>query len=138
MQSYAQIQLCSYSILSTSHKREVNLGFRSKTINMSTLCNLTISFTYNFANLLTESIISIEKKNTNLVNRSIMTQIASLPLLPLCNTNKKSLVIFFHFHSGISSGCNGIIGFLCSFFTYWHTPYLATYSATSLFIFDHQ
>jgi hypothetical protein len=107
------------------YKWEVNLGSRFETIDTGTPCNLTTLFTYNFANLSTESVIFIDKKSIYLVNRSTMNQTSSLPPFPLGNPDTKSMVIFSHFHSGISrphtqpllsystSGCEGPAGFWC-------------------------
>jgi hypothetical protein len=47
------------------------------------------------------------------------------------------MMIIPHFHSGICNGCNDFAGIWCSTLSCWHTSYLDTYSAISLFILGH-
>lgn len=85
------------------YKWEVNLGSRFEIIDTGTPCNLTTLFTYNFANLSTESIIFIDKKSIYLVNRSTMTQTSSLPPFPLGNPTQ-SLWWYFLTSIQVSAG----------------------------------
>jgi len=92
------------------HNLEVNLGSQSDTIDMGTPCSLITSFTYNFANLSTGSVILMGKNRADLVSQSTTTHITSLPFFPFGNPVTKSMAIFSHFHSGIGSGCNSPAG----------------------------
>jgi len=91
----------------------------------------------NIGKLSTELVIFIGRNNANFVKRSTMTYIAPFPFLHLGNPNTKSMMIIPHFHSGICNGCNDFAGIWCSTLSCWHTSYLDTYSAISLFILGH-
>lgn len=60
--------------------------------------SLTISLTYNLANLSIELVIFIGKKKVDLVSISMITQITSLLFFPLGNPDTNSMVISSHFH----------------------------------------
>ena len=77
-------------------------------------------------------------KCADFVYRSTITHIASWPFFVLGRPTMKSIVIWSHFHSGISSGCSSPPGRWCSVLTFWQVRHLATYSATYFFIPDHQ
>lgn len=78
------------------------------------------------------------KKWEDLVNRSIITQMASYPQRVLGNLVMKSIMMCSHFHFGIGNGWSSPPGRWCSILIYWHTKYLKTKSVISLFIPFHQ
>jgi len=63
------------------------------------------------ANLSNVFVIFIDKKSADFVNQFIITQIASLPFLPLGKLDMKSIVMSFHFHSDIKNDWRGPAGF---------------------------
>ena len=80
---------------------DVNLGSLSETNDIGTLCNLTISSTYNWANLSNESSLLTGRKCADFVSLSTITHMASCCLQVLGSPITKSIVILSHFHTGI-------------------------------------
>jgi len=97
----------------SDHNLDVNLGSRSDTIDTGTPWSLITSFTYNLANLSMKYVIYMGKNKVKFVTRSTIT------LLPLGNPITKSMIMSFHFHSGISNGCNFSTYLWYSIFTCW-------------------
>ena len=86
---------------------DVNLGSQSETIDIGTPCNLTISSTYNSANLSNRSSLLTGRQCTDFVSLSTITHMASCCLRVLGSTVTKSIVILSHFHTGIGRGYYG-------------------------------
>src|SRR3954466_15019665 len=67
----------------------------------------------------------------------MITQIESWPLGDRGRPETKSIVIWPHFHCGISKGWSNPWGLWCSALTCWHVVHRDTYLATALFIPGH-
>ena len=115
--------------------RNTNRGSLSETILISIPCNLTISSIYSWTNFFMEYFIFIGKKWADLVNRSTSTQTASWPLCVRGKFETKFILMRFHFHSGISRGCNKFEDFLCSVLSCLQVRQVWTFWAISFLIF---
>ena len=123
---------------SLGQNRDVNQGSWSDIIDTVTTWSLTISLMYSLANLSKDKVLRTTKKCADLVSRSTITQMASWPIWVRGKSTTKSMVMCSYFHFGIGKGWMVSGGFWYSAFTYWHTRQVDTYSATSLFILNHQ
>ena len=73
---------------------DVNLGSRSETIDIGTPCNLTISSTYNWANLSNGSSFLNGRKCADFISLSTITHMASCCLQVLRSPKEKSIVTY--------------------------------------------
>nr|GEW96731.1 integrase, catalytic region, zinc finger, CCHC-type, peptidase aspartic, catalytic [Tanacetum cinerariifolium] len=78
-------------------------------MDIRTPCRETISLMYNLVRVSILSVSRVGMKCANLVSRSTMTQIVSCPLDVLGSFVTKSIVIFSHFHVGISGCTNKVM-----------------------------
>jgi len=91
-------------------KLDTKLEAQSETIDLGTPCNITTSLTYKGTKPEAEFVVFMGIKWETFVNLSITTQIASLLLGEQGKPTTKSMVMFSHFHIGISSGFNNPAG----------------------------
>ena len=69
-----RVPMASYKL---DQNLDVNMGSRSEIIDIGTPCNLTISSTYNWANLFNESSLLTGRKCVDIVSLSTITHMAS-------------------------------------------------------------
>ena len=93
---------------------------------------------YNLQSLASEKLVLISMKCVDLVNRSMITQIALCLSNVISNPITKSMVILSHFYSSIFNDWSKPKGLWCSIFIYWKIIHFAIKEATSFFIPFHQ
>jgi hypothetical protein len=79
-----------------------------------------------------------DRKWADLVSRSMITHIESLPFWVIGSLVIKSILISSHFHLGTDNDCNRPAGFMWIALTLQQLSHLATYDAISFFIFVPQ
>ena len=126
-----RVPMTSYKL---DQNLDVNLGSRSEPIDIGRPCNLTISSTYNWANLSNGSSLLTGRKCANFFSLSTITHMASCCLRVLGSPITKSIVILSHLHTRIGRGCIFPAGFWCSAFTCGQVRHLDTKSTISFFI----
>jgi hypothetical protein len=66
---------------------------------------------YNLVNLSPPYVVRMGMKCATFVRRSTITHIKSLPFRVLESPLIKSMLMSFHFHSGMGSGWSNLVGF---------------------------
>ena len=110
----------------------------SETITFGTPCNLNIYFMKIYTMLTNLKLDLTGIKWVALLNWSTMTMIESCCRKFFDRPVTKSIQIVSHFHSGMGSGCNNLVGYWCFTLNLLHSKQWAKYSSTYFFMFGQK